>query len=109
MKKHRQTFGVAGWIPTARVDELEANAKGGVTMSLEPDDERFTIKVDGAGIEEVRVGSSKGDKTLVQLIIDNEKRVDVNFKPKVPDGFSTFRDPVLANLSQQSIVTVIMA
>lgn len=108
MNRMEEALGIVGWVSSDDVGGLRGGKGGDVALWSDAEDERVEIHVDSRGIKDVRVGQEKGQKTFVQLIIDQEDRVSVNTKVRAPDGFTPFTDPVLANLSARALVTVIM-
>jgi len=108
MREMKEALGISGWVTTNKLLSTEEIKVDGLTMWADSMDRQVEIRVEGNNIIDVRSGSSKGNVTFVQLILNDADNVEVITSVRAPTGFTQFSDPVLANLTSRAIVSKIM-
>jgi len=97
---------------TGYVSEKDAALlKSKKVFEIYPDKEvdEVSMRVYGEDAAEIRVGSSSGGKTLVQVILRDGAKIETVVSSEAsPRGFERFHDPVINRIRQQAIAKVIM-
>ena len=106
----REVFAVTGYVPDADAATLRKGASGSVEVQPERDASEVRMRVRGEDVAEVRVGSSQGGQTLVQLLLRENAEVETVLRAQATrDGISRFADPALQRLAASATAKVIMA
>lgn len=105
----REVFAVTGYVPDADAASLRKGASGYVEVQPERKSSEVRMRVRGEDVAEVRVGSSNGGQTLVQLLLRENAAVETVLRAQAThDGVSRFADPALQRLAAAATAKVIM-
>jgi len=102
-----EALAVTGYIETNKIDEIKAMEK--IEIWPEQDIEDVVIRVNTTDVAEVRVGSTKAGRTLVQLILRNEAVVETIVRTSADsEGLQAYHDPVLNRIRQEATAKKIL-
>jgi len=99
----KEAYAVTGYVPSDVAQKLKAKTPGKVEVSPERGIHEVFMELDGSDVTEVRVGSTSGGQTLVQLILRDEAAVHTTMRLATTKGVNAFLDPGLARLTAAAI------
>lgn len=103
----REAMAITGYVLEDEVEGLSSAAT--IDVRPERDVDAILMQVRGTDVDEVRVGSTEGGKTLVQLILREGAEVrSVTIMQNDAKGFRAFHDPLLNKIRQEATAKKIM-
>lgn len=100
-----EAIAVTGYVPDKDAKRLRQSKWGSVDVHPERTEGDAFVRVAEAAVRDVRVGSSKSGRTLVQLILQDDATIETIVR-SVPKG-QRFFDPTLARITAASIANKI--
>jgi hypothetical protein len=105
-----ERYAITGYVSDVLAARLQGGQFGSVEVCPERGRQDVKMRVDLSAVTEVRVGSSLGGETLVQLLLQDGAQVETVITTTAdPQGMKRFLDPALERLTAAATVKVISA
>jgi hypothetical protein len=105
----KEAFAITGFVAASVAKKLAPKTQGLIEVKPERGQNDVYVSVDGADVDEVRVGATSRGETLVQLILrDNATTRTIIRSVASSKGLERFHDPALARLTTLASPKTIM-
>jgi hypothetical protein len=96
----KESYAITGFVASSVAKRLAPKTPGTIDVKPERGQNDVFVSVDGADVDEVRVGSTSRGETLVQLILRDNAETRTTIRSVASSkGLERFHDPALVRLT----------